>query len=155
VCDFVDGAWKIFESKRSWGDERIEKPRDAIALAVRIGTNRYSFWNIPADDVYQQIATAYDVFGWGKVPLSQTQSAHVLGLSKETMDILAQIPSAGKQSIPRLVVIALVVGRTLSEIGREMSHLAPLNIQQPDDRDEYIGVSWSELVADVESNDEK
>jgi hypothetical protein len=148
ILVFSDIHWKLAEGCDFLGRNYVVAPASALDLAKRVAASRYQLWRMTTAEVSAALSELYAGLQWGDVPLDEAQLAIAVALTHEQTQILERVGGSGGLEIPKLLMFALKLGKSMPSIAKDAEALAAFSVQTPSATDTYLGVPWSAICCD-------
>jgi hypothetical protein len=146
VVAFSDVHWVVAEGSGFLGQAQPIEPSHAFEMARRLSSRRYLLLRHEANQILELAKHVHRVFGWPPPPLTLEQIQSVLALEPDAARVLEKLTAPGKVRIGKILVIALELGKTFSEIAKHIRVLSILDVEGPADEETYLGIPWQSLA---------
>ncbi|WP_437333592.1 phosphorylase family protein [Sorangium sp. So ce394] len=149
VSEFSDQDWLIVEEPGVWGSSRKKiRPKTRLKLAVLVAKNRYllGYDKSRAREFLQRLTNVYGLFGWGAVPLTESDIELAASLDSEESSVLDDAPETATFTIPRLIAMTATAKMNLVRISLVLEKLEALGVKGPRSDDSYLGLTWYDIL---------
>ncbi|MGK3982403.1 hypothetical protein WME99_05165 [Sorangium sp. So ce136] len=149
VSTFSDADWLLAEWSIGRGSSlKMDQERTRLRLIAFIARNSYAlgFADGGGQRLLRRIEKVYRLFGWGAVPVIESEIELAVSLSYEEASILDSAPATGVFTIPRLLAKAATSNLTLVQLSSIIEKLAAFDVVGPRSEDSYLDISWRDVL---------